>query len=48
MKRPVVRDKELAVAIGLACFGAGWFFLYDAWEARGTDTPPFLRWLTWW
>jgi|WetSurMetagenome_2_1015567.scaffolds.fasta_scaffold75538_2 hypothetical protein len=48
MKRPVVRDKQAAVLLGIGCFGLGWFFLYDAWEARGGDTPPWFRWATWW
>jgi|MudIll2142460700_1097286.scaffolds.fasta_scaffold02380_14 hypothetical protein len=48
MSHPVVRDQRLAVAIGVGCFLAGWWFLYDAWEGRGLNTPKPLRAFTWW
>lgn len=47
-KRPMVKDQGLAVALGVAAFGAGWFFLYDAWEGRGHPTPAVARLFTWW
>lgn len=48
MGRPYIRDKQTAVLLGLGCFGAGWWLLYDAWEGRGGQTPRWFRWATWW
>jgi hypothetical protein len=48
IKRPHVKSQTLAVALGLAGFGLGWAFLYDAFEGRRQDTPKVLRPFTWW
>jgi hypothetical protein len=48
MRRPLIREKQVAVVLGLAAFGAGWALLYDAWEGRGGQTPRWFRWATWW
>ena len=48
MNRPHVRSQALALALGLAGFGLGWAFLYDAFEGRGKHTPGILRPFTWW
>jgi hypothetical protein len=47
-QHPYVRNRHAAVALGLGGFAAGWFFLYDAWEGRGMETPKWFRWATWW
>jgi hypothetical protein len=48
MRRPVVGNPQLGVALGLASFAAGWFFLWDAYDGRGRDQPRLLRPFTWW
>lgn len=47
-RRPYVKSQEAAVALGVGCFLAGWFFLWDAWEGRGGETPKVARAFTWW
>jgi hypothetical protein len=48
MRRPLVRDQRVALALGVAAFGAGWVFLWDAYDARGKPMPRPLRLFTWW
>lgn len=48
MKRPVIRNQQTAVLLGLLFFGLGSACLYDAWEGRGGRTPALLRPVTWW
>jgi hypothetical protein len=46
--RPFFRSQRTAFAVGIAGFGLAWWALYDAFEARGQDTPRPLRPFTWW
>lgn len=48
MPKPHFRDKNVAVATGVAAFAVGWYCLHDAWEGRGGDQPWWIRWATWW
>lgn len=48
MRRPLFPSKEIALTIGLGGFVLAWVALYDAFEARGQDTPRVLRPFTWW
>lgn len=48
VKRPAFRRQSTAIAVGLGALGLAWFALYDAYQARGLDTPRPLRPITWW
>lgn len=48
LPKPLFKDKNVAVGVGVALFLAGSFCLYDAWERRGGHTPLVARWATWW
>lgn len=43
MGRPLVRDRNLALYLGLAAWLAGGILLWDAWENRGQDRPLIVR-----
>lgn len=47
-RRPFVRDKNLGIGLGVAAFLLGSFFLWDAWEGRGGETPKLMRPFAWW
>jgi hypothetical protein len=47
-RRPFVGSPTLGALLGLASFGLGWFFLWDAYDGRGADQPRLLRPFTWW
>ncbi len=47
-RRPLFRNSNTAVVVGVALFLAGSWCLYDAWEGRGRDTPRIARPFTWW
>lgn len=48
MKRPLIADRGLALALGMVAFGVGAVLLYDAYEGRGRSTPRLLRPFTFW
>lgn len=43
MGRPLLRNRELALYLGLAMTFAGAALLHDAWEARGHKRPWAMR-----
>jgi hypothetical protein len=47
-RRRYIASKHAAIALGIAGFLVGSWFLYQAWEARGEKTPRLLRPFTWW
>lgn len=47
-RRPFFQQQHVAFVVGIAAFGLAWWALYDAFEARGQDTPKALRPFTWW
>lgn len=48
MKRPLIRNQRTAIVLGIGLFLLGSWFLYDAFERRGKDTPHVFRPFTWW
>lgn len=48
MRRPVFPSQRVAIGVGLAGFALAWFALWDAYQARGQDTPRLLRPFAWW
>lgn len=48
MSRPFFRNQGVAISVGMLGFGVAWWALYDAYQARGADTPKLLRPFTWW
>lgn len=47
-KRPIVADRRVALALGVALFVGGALLLHDAYEGRGRNTPALLRPFTFW
>lgn len=45
---PHLRDHRTAVAVGVALFLLGSWFLHDAYEGRGRKAPFVMRPFTWW
>lgn len=43
MRRPWIKNKRLAIALGLVGFVASVLILYDAYERRGGRAPFFIR-----
>lgn len=43
MRRPLIRNQQTAVVVGLALFVAGAFVLHDAYDGRGLRPPLALR-----
>ena len=43
MKKPLVRNRELALYGGIALTLGGALLLRDAWETRGVDRPWLFR-----
>jgi len=41
-RRPWIRDKRVAIWVGLVLLFLGYVILYDAWEGRGGKKPLFL------
>jgi len=41
--RPLIRNRDTALYIGLACWIAGGVLLWDAWEHRGIQRPWAMR-----
>jgi hypothetical protein len=41
--KPLFRDRNLAIIVGVGLFAAGAFCLHDAWERRGSRTPFLVR-----
>lgn len=43
MGRPLVRNRDTALYLGLALWLAGGVLLWDAWENRGQQRPIIMR-----
>lgn len=48
MSRPLVRNRNTAITVGVAMFLGGALLLHDAFEGRGQDTPWWARPFTFW
>lgn len=44
----IAPSKGAALALGVGLFLAGSYFLWEAFEGRGANTPRVLRPFTWW
>lgn len=47
-RRPCISDRRVALLAGLMLTAAGWFCLYDAYDARGEKKPMAMRPFVWW
>jgi hypothetical protein len=47
-RRPSIPDRRVALLAGLLLVGAGWYCLYDAYDARGAKKPMVMRPFVWW
>lgn len=43
MRRPLIRNQQTAVVVGLGLLGAAVLVLHDAYDGRGLRTPLALR-----
>ncbi len=43
MSKPIVRDRQLALALGMAAYVLGTVMLWDAFENRGKSRPFWMR-----
>lgn len=43
MTRPIIRDRDAALYLGLLAWGIGLCLLYDAYERRGVDRPKVMK-----
>lgn len=48
VRRRVIKDKRVAIVIGVLLFLTASWFLYQAWDARGQKPPAPVRPFIWW